>query len=56
MDYLRTLGMLSLLSDITTIAMPQEVKALDIQVCAKNPITSKPQSIDFTSTNRCQAS
>jgi len=47
MDYLRTFGMLSLLSAITAIAMPQEVKALDIQACAKNPITSRPQSIDL---------
>ncbi len=47
MKYFRAFGVLSILATIGTIGVPQEVRAFDIEACARSPITSRPQSIDL---------
>lgn len=47
MKYFRTFGILSILATIATIGVPQDVRAFDVEACAKSPINSRPQSIDL---------
>ncbi len=46
MKYLSTFGSLTIFTAVTTLAMPQEVRAFDVEACYKNPMTT-PQSIDL---------
>jgi hypothetical protein len=46
MKYLSTFGSLSIFTTIVILAMPQEVRAFDVEACYKNPMTT-PQSIDL---------